>query len=131
MGNMGILSGRILKEDKMEKKKINFKIRLIFILCFTFALSIPNDIAFASTDIASSQLGVGLKKLIEDIGKYLIIIAVPTGTAVSAYFFIRRGMADEMDHKKWSNRIITAVISTIGAVVAGVIISVFGSYFGA
>lgn len=115
----------------MRKKSNTLKTKLISLLCFIILFSISNTIVFAGDDIASSQLGIGLKKLIEDIGKYLIIIAIPTGTAVSAYFFIRRGMADEMDHKKWSNRITTAIISTIGAVVAGVIIAVFGSYFGA
>ncbi|CAK7075778.1 hypothetical protein [Tissierella sp.] len=122
----------------MKKSNI-LKTVLIGIVCFTVLFITPNSIAFAGAggipagggDLANSSLAVGFKKLLEDVGKYLIVIAIPAGTAVVAYCFIRKGAAEEMDHKKWSNRITIAIISTIGSVVAGVIISVFGSYFGA
>ena len=54
--------------------------------------------------IQSSTIFTGLKKLIDDLGKALIIIAIPVGTSVTAYCFIRRAAADDMDHKKWANR---------------------------
>lgn len=114
----------------MKKSNI-IKTVLVGIVCFTVLFLTPNSIVFANGDLAKSQLATGLKKLIEDLGTYLILIAIPAGTAVVAYCFIRRGMADEMDHKKWTNRITVTVISTIGAVVAGVIITVVGAYFGA
>ncbi len=115
------------------KKSNTLKTILAGLVCFTVLFITSNSIVFAAAggDLASSTLATGLKKFIEDVGKYLILIAIPAGTAVVAYCFIRRGMADEMDHKKWSNRITIAIISSIGAVVAGVIITVFGSYFGA
>ena len=79
--------------------------------------------------IQSSTIFTGLKKLIEDLGKALIVIAIPVGTAITAYCFIRRAAADEMDHKKWSNRITTTIVSTIGAILSGVIITLVSGYF--
>lgn len=111
------------------KKILILKRRLICIICFLILFSIPSSLGFATGDIGNSQLANGLKRLIEDVGKYLILIAIPSGTAVVAYCFIRKGAADEMDHKKWSNRITVTIVSTIGAVVAGVIINVIGAYF--
>ena len=34
-----------------------------------------------------------------------------------------------MDHKKWSNRITTALVSTIAATLSGAIITVVSGYF--
>lgn len=79
--------------------------------------------------IQSSTIFTGLKKLIDDLGKALIVIAIPVGTVVTAYCFIRRAAADDMDHKKWSNRITTTIVSTIGAILSGVIITLVSGYF--
>ena len=83
----------------------------------------------ASANIGNSKIVTGINKLLDDIGKVLIAIAIPAGTAVTAYCFIRRSASDEMDHKKWTNRINVAIVSTIGAIVAGVLISVLSGYF--
>ena len=79
--------------------------------------------------IQSSTIFTGLKKLIDDLGKALIVIAIPVVTVVTAYCFIRRAAADDMDHKKWSNRITTTIVSTIGAILSGVIITLVSGYF--
>lgn len=79
--------------------------------------------------IQSSTIFTGLKKLIDDLGKALIVIAIPVGTVVTAYCFIRRAAADDMDHKKWSKRITTTIVSTIGAILSGVIITLVSGYF--
>lgn len=96
-------------------------------ILITIALMVPS-LAFAN-NIQSSTIFTGFKKLIEDLGKVLIIIAIPVGTVVTAYCFIRRSASDEMDHKKWSNRITTTIVSTIGAILSGVIITLVSGYF--
>jgi hypothetical protein len=45
------------------------------------------------------------------------------------YYFIRKSMADEMDHRKWDSRITTAIICCIGVVSASLIINVLVSYY--
>lgn len=108
---------------KRIKKVISFLTTLIF---YVFLFSVTS---YAGVNVEDSKIFIGLKKLIEDIGKALIIIAPIAGTVITSYCFIRRGAADEVDHKKWSNRITTTIFSTIGAVVAGVLVSLVISYF--
>ena len=45
------------------------------------------------------------------------------------YFCIRRGMADEMDQKKWNNRIVVAVVSCIGAVLGSATLTLILGYY--
>lgn len=45
------------------------------------------------------------------------------------YFCIRRGMADEMDQKKWNNRIVVAVVSCIGAVLGSATLNLILGYY--
>lgn len=96
---------------------------------FTFSILFFSVPSYAGTTVQNSTLFQGLQKLIEDAGKALIIIALPIGGLVATYCFIRRGAADEMDHKKWTNRITTTIISTIGAIVVGAIIALIAGYF--
>ena len=42
---------------------------------------------------------------------------------------IRRGMADEMDQKKWNNRIVVAVVSCIGAVLGSATLNLILGYY--
>jgi hypothetical protein len=85
--------------------------------------------ALAAGDFENSKIAAGLKKLIEDVSKWLLIIA-PIATALFViYYLIRKGMADEMEHKKWNSRIVTAVICGIGAVIASVTITMLTAYF--
>lgn len=109
----------MVKDSKAEILKVMIIILILLI--------IPSY-AFAD-NIQGSTIFTGFKKLIDDLGKAFIVIAIPVGTVVTAYCFIRRGAADEMDHKKWSNRITTTIISTIGAILSGVIITLVSGYF--
>lgn len=109
------------------KLKYKNKIFINSIILTMIFLVIPSSVL--ANGIESSTIFTGLKKLIEDLGKALIIIAIPVGTVVTAYCFIRRGAADEMDHKKWTNRITTTIVSTVGAILSGVIITLVSGYF--
>ena len=110
----------------MMKKLINFiKVSISSILLTFFVFS--NKI-YAS-NIASSQLAKGLDNLLKDLTSWAYKIIPAVGTVLVIYFFIRRGSADEMDIKKWDNRIKTCVISSVGAVLGAVIIDLAIGYF--
>lgn len=83
-----------------------------------------------SLDLQSSVFYTGLMKLLADAGTALTIISPIVGGVAVAYFFIRRSAGDEMDNKKWTNRINIAIISGIAGALGGALIKVVGSYFG-
>lgn len=106
------------------KKKLRHTMTTLFII---FSSVISSNTAYAS--LQSSKIVTGTQDLLNDAGTALIILAIPAGIATTIYCFIRRGAADEMDHKKWTNRITVTVISTVGAIVSGVIINVVAGYY--
>ena len=77
-------------------------------------------------DLASSKAVTGTKALLDDLSNVLAPIA---GTACVIYFAVRHGAADEMDQKKWKQRIVVAVVSIVVAVVASALIKVLVSYY--
>lgn len=83
----------------------------------------------SANSIQDSKLATGTEKLIGDVTTWLMILApVVTGLLI-IYFFIRRSAADEMDTKKWNNRIIVAVVSCIGAVLGSALLNVIIGYY--
>ena len=56
-----------------------------------------------------------------------MIMAMATSCMI--YFAVRHGAADEMDQKKWKQRIVVAVVSIVVAVVASALIKVLVSYY--
>ena len=85
--------------------------------------------ACAAGNIADSVAVTGTKKLIDDVTTAALVIAPVIGVVLIVYFCIRRSAADEMDQKKWNNRIATAVVSIIGAVLATSLLNVVVSYY--
>ncbi len=110
----------------MIKKIINF-IRVTLSSSLLIFFVFLNKI-YAS-NIASSQLATGLDRLLKDLTSWAYKVIPAIGTVLTIYFFIRRGSADEMDIKKWDNRIKTCVISSVGAVLGAVIIDLAIGYF--
>ncbi len=88
-----------------------------------------NSISVYATNIGSSKLATGTKKLVEDTTTWLLVIAPLVTIVAVIYYFIRKAMSDEMDHKKWNTRITTAIISCVGVVTASVIIRVVMAYY--
>lgn len=84
--------------------------------------------AYAS-GISSSKIATGTQKLISDATSWLLVIAPTVTVLLIIYYLIRKGMSDEMEHKKWNSRIMVAIVSFIGAVVASVLINVLVSYY--
>mgnify|MGYP000176200374 CR=1 FL=1 len=76
--------------------------------------------------------GVGLSTLAASFfmsaPAYAVLAPVVSGLLI-IYFCIRRGMADEMDQKKWNNRIVVAVVSCIGAVLGSATLTLILGYY--
>ncbi|MFB5678085.1 Mbov_0395 family pilin-like conjugal transfer protein [Paenibacillus terreus] len=83
---------------------------------------------FAS-DIKGSKLATGTEKLINDVTTWLMILSPVVSGVLIIYFFIRRSAADEMDQKKWNNRIVAAIISCIGAVLGSATLNIIIGYY--
>jgi len=84
--------------------------------------------AYAS-GIGGSKLATGTEQLIKDITSWLLIIAPLVTVVAVIYYFIRKTVSDEMDHKKWNTRISTAIICCIGVVAASLVINLIIGYY--
>ena len=58
----------------------------------------------------------------------LVLAPVVAGLLI-IYFCIRRSAADEMDQKKWNSRIVTAIVSCIGAVIGSATLGIIVGYY--
>lgn len=84
---------------------------------------------YAAGNFSGSKIATGTQQLVSDASSWLLVIAPSVGTMLIIYYLIRKGMSDEMEHKKWNSRIVVTIISCIGAVVASVLISVLTGYY--
>ncbi|WP_018885718.1 Mbov_0395 family pilin-like conjugal transfer protein [Paenibacillus massiliensis] len=92
-------------------------------------LLLDSPSVLASGDIKGSKLVTGTEKLIGDVTTWLMILAPIVSGLLIIYFCIRRSAADEMDTKKWNNRIIVAVVSCIGAVLGSATLNILIGYY--
>ena len=85
----------------------------------------------ANTVYASgiSQSKLATQKLIGDATSWLMILAPVVAGLLIIYFCIRRSAADEMDQKKWNNRIVVAIVSCIGAVIGSATLNIIIGYY--
>ncbi|MFI3238741.1 MAG: hypothetical protein R3Y47_12085 [Lachnospiraceae bacterium] len=84
--------------------------------------------AYASS-VGSSKIATGTEDLIKDVTTWLMVLAPVVAGLLIIYFCIRRSAADEMDQKKWNNRIMVAVVSCIGAVLGSATLNVIIGYY--
>lgn len=103
----------------------NWKRKLISVGIVMSMLVTP---ALAS-DLASSELGVGIKNLITDVSAFLVVLSPIAGGAAAVYFLIRRAVADEQDGKLWDKRIKMAIICGVAGMLVSGIITLISSYF--
>ncbi|MDR1892361.1 MAG: hypothetical protein LBQ48_05080 [Oscillospiraceae bacterium] len=87
------------------------------------------EIAGDGGEISKSKIATGTEKLLKDATAWLMIIAPIVAVLAIIYFLIRKGMSEELDHKKWNTRIIVALVSSLGAVLAAVIVNLLMSYY--
>lgn len=116
-----------LRRVKTAMNLISHRIVTAIILLGLLLLKAPA--AYASGDIKGSKLVTGTEKLIGDVTTWLMILAPVIAGLLIIYFCIRRSAADEMDTKKWNNRIIVAIISCIGAVLGSATLNVIIGYY--
>ncbi len=93
------------------------------------ALTKGSTVYAAGTKIGDSKLAKGTQKLIADATTWLMVFAPVVAGLLIIYFCIRRSAADEMDQKKWNNRIVAAIVSCIGAVLGSATLSVIVGYY--
>jgi len=115
----------------MEKIKRFFRRLRSRLLTFAtmvyIALLIPQS-AYAA-DVQDSQIVKGTEKLNSDVTTWLMVLAPVVSGLLIIYFCIRRSAADEMDQKKWNNRIVVAIVSCIGAVLGSATLNLILGYY--
>lgn len=80
-------------------------------------------------DVQNSKIAKGTEKLIGDVTTWLMVLAPVAAGLLIIYFCIRRSAADEMDTKKWNNRIVVAIVSCIGAVLGSATLNLVIGYY--
>jgi ABC-type molybdate transport system permease subunit len=117
---------KILQKTKIHLSRVKKKLKIFLMTFGTFIMF--STTAFAS-DVQNSKLAKGTEALINDITIWLMVLAPIVSTLFIIYFFIRRSAADEMDQKKWNNRIVVAIVSCIGAVLASATLNLIIGYY--
>lgn len=88
-----------------------------------------SSIPVMAATVQDSNLVKGTENLIKDMTTWLMIMAPIVGILLIIYFFIRRSAADEIDQKKWNNRVVTVIVSVIGAVLASATLNLIIGYY--
>lgn len=94
-----------------------------------FAVFLLNTQTAYASGISESKLAKGTEKLIGDATTWLMVLAPVVAGLLIIYFCIRRSAADEMDQKKWNNRIVVAIVSCIGAVIGSATLNIIIGYY--
>lgn len=110
-------------------KKIRRAFRKLTLSALAYFMCFFNTLTVQAGSISDSKLATGTEKLISDATTWLLVLAPVTAGLLIIYFCIRRSAADEMDQKKWNNRIVTAIISCIGAVIGSAMLNILISYY--
>ena len=79
--------------------------------------------------VADSKIAKGTQKLIQDATTWLMVLAPVVAGLLIIYFFIRRSAADDMDQKKWNNRIVVAIVSCVGAILGSATLNLIIGYY--
>lgn len=79
--------------------------------------------------VGDSPIATGTQRLLQDLTTWLMILSPIASGALIIYFFIRGSAADEMDQRQWNKRIVTAIVSCIGAALGSVILNLVVGYY--
>ena len=93
------------------------------------AASVCWAVPAAAAGVRDSEIVKGTEKLIGDVTTWLMVLAPVVSGMLIIYFCIRRSAADEMDQKKWNNRIVVAVVSCFGAVLGSATLNLILGYY--
>lgn len=111
------------------KKRIKNVWRRAAAVLFSALFAYQNTLTANASGIQGSKLATGTQKMIQDATTWLMVLAPIVAGMLIIYFCIRRAAADEMDIKKWNNRIVAAVVSCIGAVLGSATLNVIIGYY--
>ena len=115
---MGKIKGLIVSNHK----------KLSALLLSAFLL-LTSAVPAHASGINDSKIVTGTEKLIGDVTTWLMILAPVVAGLLIIYFCIRRSAADEMDTKKWNERITVAVVSCIGAIIGSATLNLIIGYY--
>ncbi|EQB86610.1 ABC-type molybdate transport system permease subunit [Clostridium punense] len=115
------------------KKIRNFlektKEKILLTILSVYTVSMISTPVYAADDVKNSQIVKGTEKLINDTTTWLMVLAPVLAGLLIIYFCVRRSAADEMDQKKWNNRIVVAIVSCIGAVLGSATLNLIVGYY--
>ncbi|TCL57666.1 hypothetical protein EDD76_108201 [Kineothrix alysoides] len=94
-----------------------------------FTMFLINVNTVYASGIGESKLAKGTENLIKDATTWLMVLSPIVGGLLIIYFCIRRAAADEMDQKKWNNRIVVTIVSCIGAVIGSATLNIIIGYY--
>lgn len=121
-----------MKNISVKQRRTRFKERVkkfsVMFLTTIYYVILQSQTAFA-TGVSDSKLATGTVKLIGDVTTWLMVLAPIAAGLLIIYFCIRRSAADEMDQKKWNNRIVVAVVSCIGAILGSATLNMIIGYY--
>lgn len=105
------------------------KEKILMALVSAYTVSMISTPVYAADDVQNSQIVKGTEKLINDTTTWLMVLAPVLAGLLIIYFCIRRSAADEMDQKKWNNRITVAIVSCIGAILGSATLNLIIGYY--
>jgi len=108
----------------------NLKKKLQTVLTASLVFMANTSLVFAADNpITSSKPFKAAVNITNDATTALLVLVPVVGTILYVYFNMRKGAADEMDHKMWDKRKNVVIFSTIGAFIASAVINVISDYF--
>ena len=110
-------------------KAVGKRLKAVGVPLLTAILMFRNSVTAYASGVGSSKIVTGTEKLIGDVTTWLMVLAPVVSGLLIIYFCIRRSAADEMDVKKWNNRIVVAIVSCIGAVLGSATLNIIIGYY--
>lgn len=93
-------------------------------MCLVFCV-----ITASANNLADSEIGQGIRKIVTDVSGFLIILSPLVGAVAFAFCMVRKGMADEQDGKMWQHRGQTAIICGVAGMLGMAVVNLLSSYF--
>ena len=114
---------------KKAKKFITKRYKKLSAAMLSAYLMLTVTMSAYASDVGSSNIVKGTEKLIGDVTTWLMVLAPVVAGLLIIYFCIRRSAADEMDTKKWNNRIVVSIVSCIGAILGSATLNLIIGYY--
>jgi ABC-type molybdate transport system permease subunit len=121
--------GKVKQAVSALSKGLICKKRYLGSLLLSALFMLNSAIPAYASGVTGSKIVTGTEKLITDVTTWLMVLAPVLAGLLIIYFCIRRSAADEMDTKKWNNRIIVAVMSCLGAILGSATLNLIIEYY--